>query len=116
MSAETSQRRFWCEVERAGDVALVRCHGRLVAGVGGALYGEVSPLIPVCKRVVLDLTDLEYMDSLGLGTIVRLYVAAKSHGSSLELVNLGKRIRELLGVTNVLGIFTIIGENDIRIQ
>jgi anti-anti-sigma factor len=115
MTDAAAPKLFWCDVKDAGTEALVHCHGKLVAGVGSILYGEVSKLLPTHKRVVLDLTDVDYMDSLGLGTIIRLYVSAKSAGCSLELVNLGKRIRELLGVTNLLGVFTIIGENDIRI-
>jgi anti-sigma B factor antagonist len=51
------------------------------------------------------LTDLTRMDSMGLGTLVRLYVSAKGADSRIELVNLGKQIRELLGMTNLLGVF-----------
>jgi anti-sigma B factor antagonist len=56
------------------------------------------------------------MDSTGLGTVVRLYVSAKSAGYSLELINLGKRIRQLLGVTNLFSVFTVIGEHNIRMH
>ncbi|MGA2148547.1 MAG: STAS domain-containing protein [Bryobacteraceae bacterium] len=64
---------------------------------------------------MLDLTDLTHMDSMGLGTVVRLYVSARSAGCDLELINIGKRIRQVLGVTNLLSVFTIIGENGIRV-
>ena len=102
------------EVDRAGDTAAVRCRGKLVVGVNSLLYAEVSRLIPGTKRIVLDLTDLTFMDSVGLGTLVRLYVAARSAGCNLELINLGKRMRELLGIANLLSVFTIVGEGDIR--
>jgi anti-sigma B factor antagonist len=59
----------------------------------------------VNKRIVLDLTDLAFVDSMGLGTLVRLYVSARSAGSCLELINLGKQIREILGITNLLSLF-----------
>jgi anti-anti-sigma factor len=75
----------------------------------------VKALIPQTKRIVLDLTDLTHMDSMGLGTLVRLYVSARAAGCDLELVNLGKRIRQLLGMTNLMSFFTIIGENDVRV-
>jgi anti-anti-sigma factor len=65
---------------------------------------------------VLDLTDLTHMDSSGLGTVVRLYVSAKSAGCALELINLGARIRQLLGVTNLLSVFTSVCEHDIRMR
>jgi len=105
---------FNFDVERAGDSAVLRCHGRLIAGVSGELYAEVGRLMPEVKRIVLDLTDVTYMDSMGLGVIVRLYVSTKSAGCELQLVNLGKRIRELLGVTHLLSVLTVVGENDIR--
>jgi anti-sigma B factor antagonist len=103
------------EIDRAGNVAVVRCRGRLVSGVGDTLHAQVSQLIPDSRRIVLDLTDLTHMDSMGLGTVVRLYVTARSAGCDLELINLGKRIRHLLGVTNLLSVFTIIGEHRITI-
>lgn len=65
----------------------------------------VSELIPDSKLIVLDLSELEWVDSMGLGTLVRLYVACKAAGCQLQLVNVGKRINELLSLTNLLGIF-----------
>ena len=104
------------EVEREGDVAIVRCHGRLVAGVNNILYAKVCQLMPDSKRIVLDLGDLAYMDSTGLGTLVRIYASARGAGVSLELTHLGKRIRELLSMTNLLSVFTIIGEQGTMIR
>ncbi|MGA2456944.1 MAG: STAS domain-containing protein [Terriglobales bacterium] len=114
MSGEATASHLTLDVDRTGNAAVVRCSGRLVAGVNDLLYLEVSQLIPGSKRIVLDLTDLTHMDSTGLGTVVRLYVSAKSAGCVLELINLGKRIRQLLGVTNLLSVFTVIGEQNIR--
>jgi anti-anti-sigma factor len=98
----------------AGNVALVRCHGRLVAGVDKILYDRVTELIPSHQRIVLDLSDLKHTDSMGLGTLVRLYVSARAAGSSLELMHLSQQVRHLLGLTNMLSVFTIIGENGIK--
>jgi anti-sigma B factor antagonist len=116
MSEEAAASCLTLDFDRAGNAAVVRCQGKLVVGVNNILYIKVSQLIPDNKRIVLDLTGLTFMDSTGLGTLVRLYVAARSTGCNLELLNLGKRIRELLGVANLLSVFTIIGENDIRFQ
>jgi anti-sigma B factor antagonist len=99
------------DIERKDDLTVVRCHGKLVAGVSTNLYAQVCPLIPDSKRIVLDLTDLIQLDSMGLGTLVRLYVSSKSGGCELVLIHLGKRVRELLGITNLLSVFTIIGEH-----
>jgi anti-sigma B factor antagonist len=98
----------------AGKVAVVRCHGKLVAGVTEILLSGVRPLFPDNQRVVLDLSDLLHTDSTGLGALVRLYVAAKNAGCSLELTHLSKQIRNLLGLTNLLDVFTIVGEKGVK--
>ena len=95
-------------------VAVVVCHGRLVAGAADVLSAAVRALIPESKRIVLDLADVQHTDSLGLGTLVRLYVAARSAGCSLELMHLSKQIRHLLGLTNLFEVFTVIGEHGVK--
>ncbi len=114
MSDEAAACRLTLEIDRAGNAAVVRCRGKLVVGVNDFLYIKVSQLIPDTKRIVLDLTDLTLMDSTGLGTLVRLYLSARTAGCNLELINLGKRIRQLLGATHLLSVFTIIGEHNIK--
>lgn len=104
------------DVERKGAVIIVHCHGRLVFGVCDVLYHRIRELMPESKRIVLDLTDLERVDSMGLGTLVRLHVSAKAAGSCLELINLGKQVRELLGVTNLLCVFGEMCENGVTLR
>lgn len=103
------------DIAQNGTTAIVRCHGKLVAGVDDVLYNRVRQLIPDSRRIVLDLTDLTRMDSMGLGALVRLYVSARSAGCSLELINLGKQVRLLLNTANLMSAFVTIGENGIRL-
>ena len=98
----------------AGNVYVLRCHGRLVAGVTSILQEKVRQLIPQTKRIVLDLSDLKHTDSMGLGSLAQLYVTARSAGCSLELMHLSQQIRHLLGITNMLAVFTVIGENGVK--
>jgi anti-sigma B factor antagonist len=114
MSESPAVSALTVDVERAGTAYVARLHGRLVAGATDVLYSTISPLIPETRRIVLDLSDLAHMDSMGLGALVRLYVSAKSAGCSLELLNLGPRIRHLLGITHMWSVFTVIGENGIK--
>lgn len=107
-------RRLTTDIERTSELTLVRCHGELVAGVTDVLLSEVRQLIPDSKRIVLDLKDLSYLDSSGIGTIVRLYVTAKSNGCDLELANISGRVRQILGLTDLLSVLRVIGENKIR--
>jgi len=113
MPDSPAKRIFTLDIDQSGT-PIVKCHGRLVSGVSNLLYVEVSRLIPGHKRIVLDLTDLTHMDSMGIGTLVRLYVSARSGGCDLELLNLGKQIQQLLIRTNLLSVFTIIGEENIK--
>ncbi len=103
------------EFEYKDELVLVKCHGRLIAEVSGNFYSRIRKLMPEHKRIVLDLAHLEHMDSMGLGSLVRLMVSAKSNGCSLELVHLGKRVRQLLGVTHLLEVFTILGESGVTL-
>ncbi len=102
------------EVERKGTTTIVHCHGKLVYGVTDVLYSNVSKLIPESKRIVLDLTDLAYMDSMGLGVLMRLYVSAQTKGCSVELIHIGKRVREMLELTKILEVFGSVGEHGMR--
>jgi anti-sigma B factor antagonist len=103
------------EVVHKGDCFVVHLNGKLVAGVGDPLYSQVCLLLPQTKRIVLDLTNLTRVDSMGLGTLVRCYVSARSAGVSLELVNLGKQIRQLLGTTGLMSVFVTVGEHGIKL-
>jgi anti-sigma B factor antagonist len=115
MSDQATACTLSLDIERRGDVALVRCHGRLVAEVSGNFHSRIRQLLPEYKRVVLDLSDLSHMDSMGLGALVRLQVSARSKGCSLELIHLGKQIRQLLGLTHLLSVFTVLGEQGVTL-
>ena len=97
-----------------GDATVVHCTGKLTAGLTSILRDEVKRLIPQSKKIILDLTELTQMDSMGLGTIVGLYVSAKASGCTLILVNLSQKVRELFRITNVWSILEVYGDNIIR--
>ena len=96
------------------DATVVRCTGRLTMETSAQLKTEVKSLLPQKRRVILDLTDLGYMDSSGLGALVGLYISAKSAQCELDLHNLSPRIRELLSLSNVLSVFEGCGRTGTR--
>jgi anti-anti-sigma factor len=114
MPAPATPPPFTLEIEDRGSTAVVRCHGKLIAGYTELLYVPVSQLLPTHQRLILDLSNLTHMDSMGLGALVRLYVSSRNKGCELELRHIGKKVRDLLIMTNLLPAFTIIGERDIR--
>jgi anti-sigma B factor antagonist len=69
------------------------------------LQTAVRNLIPESKRVVLDLTDVTYMDSSGLGAIVGIYLSARRQKRELKLIHLNQRVKELFRITNMAKIF-----------
>ena len=78
---EESERVLSFEIGRDGNVTLVKCQGRLVAGTSHELYQAIKPLLPHTKLVVVDLAELTYVDSMGIGVLVRLYVSARDRKS-----------------------------------
>ncbi len=99
------------QVRRSGDEVLVLCTGRLTSDTSSLLKAQIKPFISQARRVVLDLENLNYMDSSGLGSLVGLYASAKSNGCELKLVKLGPRIKELLRITKLITVFEPFGEH-----
>jgi anti-sigma B factor antagonist len=107
---------FSTEIQRSGEATVVRCHGALVSGTSNILQNDVKELISGSARIVLDLKDLTYIDSMGIGALVRLYVSAKSAGCSLQLINIGGRVQQVLGITNLLTVFGTAEDHNVPIH
>ncbi|MGD0908900.1 MAG: STAS domain-containing protein [Candidatus Acidiferrales bacterium] len=104
---------FHYEIEKSGDdpqgnkVTTVKCHGRLVTESAGEMKDMVKPLIPQGGRIVIDLSDVSYLDSTGLGALVSLKATAIRQGLCiLEFVNMTPRILELVRITNLAQLFS----------
>lgn len=103
------------EIGREGDAASVVCHGRLVAGATEELYQKVKPLLPQVKLLLIDLGDLAYVDSMGLGVLVRMYTSCRQVGCECRLLHLGKQLRNLLKMTNLLSVLGQAEEHGINV-
>jgi anti-anti-sigma factor len=95
------------DVEKNGDVAVVRCGGRIVRGeevrtLRSAVVSEKSSRI-----VVLDLSEVESLDAGGLTTLLSLHQWARSRGVQLKLVNPSHFVREILTRTQLDHVFDI---------
>ncbi|MGA2905371.1 MAG: STAS domain-containing protein [Candidatus Korobacteraceae bacterium] len=103
---------FGWKIEKSTDelnnaVTTVKCHGRVVSDTAAQLREVVKPLIPLGGRILIDLTDVEHVDSSGLGTLVGLKASAVNAGyCTLELVNLTPRVAELLRITKLTQLFS----------
>ena len=94
--------------ERAtGDVTILDLKGKMTLGEGDViLKDKVNSLaLQGKKQIVLNLADVPYVDSAGLGEIVRTYTTMSRQGGSLKLLSLTKRITDLLSITKLLTVF-----------
>ena len=90
-----------------GEVTILDLKGKITLGEGDeALKDKINSLIQQNrKRILLNLADVPYIDSAGLGEIVRTYTTVSRQGGQLKLVNLTKRITDLLSITKLLTVF-----------
>jgi len=90
-----------------GDVTILDLKGKMTLGEGDELLKDkINSLIHQGqKKLLLNLEGVPYIDSAGLGEIVRTYTTVSRQGGSLKLVNLTKRITDLLSITKLLTVF-----------
>jgi len=91
----------------SGDVKILDLKGRITLGEGDELLKDKinSLLHQGCRKLLLNLEGVPYVDSAGLGEIVRTYTTVSRQGGSLKLLNLTKRIKDLLSITKLLTVF-----------
>jgi anti-sigma B factor antagonist len=103
------------EERTIGDVVVLDLKGKVTLGQGDELLKDkVNSLVNQGHRkIVLNLADVPYVDSAGLGEIVRTYTTVSRQGGSMKLLNLTKRITDLLSITKLLTVFeTFDAESD----
>jgi anti-sigma B factor antagonist len=103
------------EQRAVGDVVVLDVKGKITLGEGDELLKDkVNSLVNQGHRkIILNLADVPYIDSAGLGEIVRTYTTVSRQAGSLKLLNLTKRITDLLSITKLLTVFeTFESENE----
>src|SRR5579862_784065 len=89
-------------------VLVVDCSGRVVFGEESATLRDiVKKLLAENPNVVMNLGEVNYIDSGGLGTLVALYTSARSAGGAIKLARLTRRVGDLLQVTKLLTVFEV---------
>ncbi len=102
------------EERPVGDVIVLDLKGKITLGEGDELLKDkVNSLVNQGhKKIVLNLADVPYIDSAGLGEVVRTYTTVSRQGGSLKLLNLTKRITDLLSITKLLTVFETFEEEN----
>jgi len=91
--------------EKRADETVVQGSGRITSSTADLLQRAIRGLIPGTKRIVLDLAEVSYIDSSGLGALVSVYLAASRAQCVLELANLQPRIRDLFELSRLQAVF-----------
>jgi anti-sigma B factor antagonist len=94
---------------KSGDVTVLDVEGKILLGEGDVqLKRKIDELIERNEtKLLLNLANVPYMDSGGLGEIVRSYTTVKRAGGDLKLLNATKRISDLLTITKLITVFEI---------
>lgn len=99
----------------AGNVTILELDGKITIGDGSVQLREaVRKLLEQGhKNLLIDLGKVDYVDSSGIGELVSCYTTTKNQGGQLKLLNLTKKIQDLLSITKLLTVFeTFEGEAD----
>jgi anti-sigma B factor antagonist len=96
-----------------GGVMVVDCSGRVVFGEESAsLRDTVKKLLAQNPKLVMNLHEVNFIDSGGLGTLVSLYTTARSAGGAVKLAKLSQRVGDLLQITKLLTIFEVFDDEE----
>jgi anti-sigma B factor antagonist len=106
------------ETRQVADVTVVDVSGRITLGEGNVMLREVVRQLVEAghKKIAMNLHEVGYVDSSGLGELVKAYTTVHNHGGQLKLVNPSKRVQDLLQVTNLSAVFTIEADEASAIQ
>jgi len=102
MSMKTSNRQV-------DGVTIVDCSGRITLGEGSVILRDsVRELLGKGnKKILLNLGDVNYIDSSGIGELVSAYTTVKNQGGELKLLNLTKKVHDLLKITKLYTVFDV---------
>jgi anti-sigma B factor antagonist len=97
------------EIRQAGDVFIVDLKGKLTAGLGDQILREtIDELLgEQKKKVLLNLSEVSFMDSAGVGELVAGLKTARSFGASLRLLNANERVHSTLYISRLLPVFEL---------
>ncbi len=97
------------ETRKKGDVVIVDFQGRLAVGVGEEMLPRLIEqlLNEGTRKILLNLSDMDYIDSNGLGELVQSLKTSKRFGASLRLLKPQDRVKKTLRLTNLLPMFSV---------
>jgi anti-sigma B factor antagonist len=97
------------DTRTVGDVTVLDCSGKITLGEGTmAVRNTVREVLKNGgKKIVLNLAEVNYIDSSGIGELVSTFTTVTNQGGQLKLLKLTKKIQELLAITKLLTVFQV---------
>ena len=97
------------ETRTLGDIRILDCSGKITLGEGTmAVRNTVRDILKNNgKKIILNLAEVNYIDSSGIGELVSTYSTVANNGGQLKLLNLTKKIQELLAITKLFTVFQV---------
>jgi len=101
-----------------GEVIVIDFSGQITLGEGSALLRKLiaERKAAGAKRIVLNLADVDYIDSSGIGELVNGFISVRNSGGELKLLNLGKRVHDVLLITKLYTIFDVHTDEETAIR
>jgi len=108
---------FSIRIRQAGIISLVDVSGRLSSFETGALRDFISRLLKQGhKDIILNLTDLQYLDSSGIGERARVYVSVVKQSGQMKVIGLSSKIEEVLKITHLYQVFPEFHDEEAALQ
>ena len=97
------------EMRTVGDVRVLDCSGKITLGEGTmSIRNTVRDMVQAgAKKIILNLGDVNYIDSSGVGELVSTYTTVVNNGGQIKLLNLTKKVRDMLAITKLLTVFDV---------
>ena len=92
-----------------GDVTIIRLNGNITLGESSGLLRDTvrNTVATGSRKILLDLGEVAYIDSAGLGELVSCYATAENKGIELRLLHLQKRVEGLMQITKLITVFDV---------
>ncbi|GAC1622804.1 MAG: STAS domain-containing protein [Candidatus Acidiferrum sp.] len=97
---------FSVSIRQADDISVVQLNGHLTSFQLAAMHEAIQGLLEQGRRnILLNLSGLEYLDSSGIGELVRNYMSVIKRGGTMKVVGLGSKVEEILKITKLYQVF-----------
>ena len=94
---------------QVGDVTVIDAAGRITLGEGASIFRDTVRDLAAKgdKKLLLNLSEVSYIDSSGIGEMVSGFTTVTNHGGQLKLLGLSKRVKDLLQITKLYTVFEV---------